>query len=115
MEWRNKDHLLVALVKAVYHHRLLDPSNIEYGDRKKCFGVLLEEEPWSSHAALKDGNYSPLYLKMLDVANDFEAKIEAERTETGGGQPKRPHWWQECEKELHAINDVCSYLFAICT
>ena len=104
MRWDAK--LLVQLVKAVYFKHLGDPDDTTYGETQSSFATLLMEEPWKSIPALAGGNWRPLYVKMLEIRKEYEAALTNERKHTGGGQPPRPPWWSECEKELDTINSV---------
>ena len=104
MKWTGQ--LLVQLVQAVYHLHIGDPDQKKYGERLIGYADLLREDPWKSQPALAGGSWRPLYTKMLKVLKEYEAAITAEKKHTGGGQPNRPPWWADCEKELDTINSV---------
>lgn len=95
---------LTALVKALRHHHVWDPDMKKHGDMQKIYATILEEEPWRSIPGL--AGWRPLYAKGLEVVKEYAVAIEREKMHTGGGQPPRPDWWKNCEKELDTLANV---------
>jgi hypothetical protein len=99
---------LVALVHALRVHQVWNPDAKKHGDMQKIYTAILKEEPWLSMGVT---NWRPLYNKGLEIAKDYSTAIENEKYHTGGGQPKRPEWWKECEKDLAILAEVHGWVF----
>lgn len=105
------DDLLVALIKAMFLHHVGDPTPAPKREKmnlEQRWERIANEAPFS--AFLQSGalsSWRALYGKGRTLLNDYGAAMRAEKYHTGGGSPKRPAWWSQCEKELDTLHTVC--------
>lgn len=85
-------------------HRVGDPD-YHGASYDTTWETIIHESPWDAYAA-KGYTWRQLYNKGKEIIRDYADQINGEKYHTGGGSPKRPSWWAQCEKELDTLMTV---------